>query len=351
MGRWWFVSFVLTGCGPLVGSPAGEVDTSPETSGSVGSSSSGASPSSSTTGPGVPQPGSSGEAGDVADVDGGVAEDAGVPPDLPPEPKPTLCDGDPYALDPRYTDLYQTCIRGLVSFAVRETQSGLECDAHAQFFTVEVAADIEWEEEVLDAYDGTLDDCRLVRHSNSGYGEAEVVVWEDAGDVTFVVAGIEQLGAESGDPMSVLSYDGAYDAGVTATLDAAGFFASGDTTAPLNMLGLVQLPEPIDLLAPVLDGRPIPHDALSVEWMPSSLGVPLDIVLDVNAPGWDFELFCRTHDDGQFTIPAVLTAQLPLPTDASLRLGRSDVGLVPAEDGRFVLLGATSSRHETIALQ
>ena len=300
--------------------------------------------------------GSAVDEGDAASDDAGASFDDGTTPaDLPDEDRPGLCDLDPYALDPWDTTAYRTCIRGLADLSVVGEQSGhVGYDAYAQFFTVIAEEDIAWEREILDPYDGTLDDCRLARYGNSGFGSPEQVVWEDAGDVTFVLGGTEVLADESGDPVSVLGYDAnPGELGIApAYLTPHGFVATGDTTEPMDFAEAVVLPERIELLAPSLDGSAVVDTAdFVVQWVPGSLGVPFEISVNVAVSGdWDFQLFCRVVDDGEFVVPAELAQQLPRPADARLWLRRADVRVVMSAD-RGVLVTAAARTEGPLALE
>ena len=265
----------------------------------------------------------------------------------PPQPDPpTLCNVDPYARGPRITPYYE-CIRGLVDFTTGLEPSGRTFQgAYAQFFTVYAEEDLVYDEEILDPYDGTIGDCDLRRVGNSAFGEPADILWEDAGDVTFQFGDTPVSANEDGDPKSVLGYDAPLDDYelVADPLDPVGLTASGDTTPPLELSGVVNLPEIIEVVAPAWF-EPFTLDAedFRLEWVPSALALPMEIRLRVTVQGdWNYELFCRVPDTGSFVVPAELVQQIPRPTEGSLELQRADMVVAPSPDGRSILATARS---------
>lgn len=297
--------------------------------------------------PGGGPPG--GEAtGSAESGDDGDTDDA--PPDVPAI---SLCDGDPYMVDPRRVHLYEECMRGLATFDAHVSSDGeASFYAYAQFYDVEAFAPVMWEEEILDPWSGPYD-CALARYGNSGFGGREVVLWEDAGDVTFGLDGQLILAEESGDPVSVIGYTFSDESFAPLFGAPHGFVATGDTTPAFEFPDVVALPLPFDVLAPSLDGSAVVDAAeLVLQWAPPYGEDPIYASLHVAVAGdWDFVLYCTGPDTGEILIPPELVAQLPLPTEARLHLRRADLELLEVDGGRFVFTGATTTTEGEILVQ
>lgn len=338
------LSLVLA-CAPLVDAPEAESTGSSETS--PHSASSAASPETATNA-------IEGSGAAASTTDEVVDDGPGVPdvPNEPPDPPPSICD-DPYAVTGAAASPYQYCLRGLVDFTVSSSIAiGEGFDAYAQFYTVNAESQIVWEEEILDPFEG-VGDCSLRYYGNSGTGEGEDVIWEDAGDLTFVLADDQLPADEYGDPVSVIGYQASpRDFGIEpAFLGRYGIVATGDTTPAFDLPDAVTMPDLVEVLEPALDGSAVAHEDLVFRWTPSAAGVPLDINVHVQPPGWDYTVFCRVDDDGEFAFPIELTEQLPLPSSAYVYIRRADVRIVGFDGERGILATASTVTDGNIHLQ
>jgi hypothetical protein len=114
----------------------------------------------------------------------------------------------------------------------------------------------------------------------------------------------------------------------------------------------VTLPDPIVVTSPATDGTAtVDVDAFTIAWEPSALDVPLDLTILVAPEGeQELALFCRMRDDGEFTVPSELACHLPRES-ASLIFHRADTRLVDADDGRSIVVTASTRSTAAVMLR
>lgn len=348
---------LVSGCGPQVLLDTDDTDASDD--GAIESSGSASAPGNPGN-PGVPSTTAAADSGGPGGVPpppgDGTTDPTNTGPTEPPpdEPAITLCDGDPYLVDPRKFYLYEECMRGIITFsATAWTVGEMAFDAYAQFYSVEAFSPSTPDEEILEPWSGPYG-CGLARYGNSATGGEKVVLWEDAGDVTFVLGPDWVPAMEYGNPVNVLGYTFEDESYVPLYGNPHGLVATGDTTPPFDLPDLGLLPSPFEDVTPSLDGSAtVDAEDLVVTWAPDPYtDVPVTISISVSVAGDDdYVLYCTTPDTGELTLPPELVVQLPLPTTAGLHLRRADLGLEPADDGRFILSTLQTSAHGEIMLQ
>jgi len=232
---------------------------------------------------------------------------------------------------------YRLCMRGLADFTSHEFRNGeITHEAYAQFFRVYAESQVVWDEIVLDPHDG-VDDCYAVDNGNSGSGESEQVLWEDAGDfVTFMGPDMQIEVPRYGDPVSVIGYDGSFgDAGYSPAWGGLyGFVAPGATTPPYDFPDSVHLPERIVVTSPSLEpGTTVPRDQLVVQWEAATLPTQLFLFLrfDLGGDRW-VTIGCEMADDGQFQVPPEILEHAPLPAEANVYMSRTERQMVMLDD-------------------
>lgn len=342
---------LLFGCGPAVSlPPIGGNGSATGTSGIGDSTTEDAStiqPLTSTT--------SRGSSDDSAASDSSGSPECEPLPEVSPGLEPTWCTADPFAV-PLHASTYVGCLDGSVSFRqswASSSQDYLFYDVYAQFYSVVEDASGSAHGTTLDPYDGSLDDCALY-DSTRGSGSFGEVVFETAGTVTFSFGKLDLPGERSTSGEVIAYSAAAADEGfVPQFLAPHGFSATADDISAVVFPAAVTLPDPIVVTTPPADRTTVvDRNAITLEWEPSALDIPLDVTVQVAPEGQlQFQLFCRMKDDGNFTIPPALACHLPPTEAASLIFNRADRRLITTEDGRNIAVVAGTRVVHTVTLE
>jgi hypothetical protein len=263
----------------------------------------------------------------------------------------TMGTGDPVEscelpIDPYDLVHYRLCRGGLATFGAHVFSTGeVGYSAYAQFYEVFAESQVVWDQVVHDPFTG-LGDCGARTFGNSGSGEGEQVLWQDAGDLTFVGPGFAVPGGKYGDPQSVLGYDTSLsNLGLLPGWGSPhGLITTGATAPALDLSDVVVLPDRIEVSAPDILGGEVARDALVIEWTPSPLAMPTWLTLHFPAGGSGaaYTVYCQMPDDGSFQVPAALLEGADLPRTARVHMRRSDDRMLPTDGERWMHVTASS---------